>query len=120
MADRLLLITWQAPARGCEERALEVFNGVLGILGRKQQEGKIESFDVALMEPNGELGGYLDVRGSLEQITALREDEEFRRNVVAAEMTVDGLKHRLGVVNEGVAREMALYQEAIAAAPQRA
>lgn len=119
MADRLLMM-WKEPARGSEARAVELFNEALGILGRRQQEGRIDSFDVALLDPNEALGGYISVRGSREQIDALRGDEEFRRNTVAATLCVDGICHVEGSCNEGVAAEMALYEEAISSVPQRA
>jgi hypothetical protein len=119
MADRVLFIGWDRPVRGLEERALESFNEALGMIGRRQQEGRIEGFDVVLFEPNGELGGYVAVRGSAEQITALRADEEFRRNTANAQMCVDGIRHIEGVTNEGVAAQIAMFQEAIATVPQR-
>jgi len=119
MADRLLMITWRDPARGSEARAVEVFNEAIAILGRRQQEGRIENFDVALLEPNAELGGYMAIRGTREQITALREDEEFRRNTVDATLCVDEIRHIEGVCNEGIAAEMALYEQALGAVPQR-
>lgn len=114
MADRLLMMTWNEPARGREGRAVEVFNEAVGILGRKQQEGAIESFDIALLAPNSFLGGCMIVKGTAQQITALREDEEFVRNTIDAQMTVDGIQHIEGVCNEGIAAQMALYEEAIA------
>jgi hypothetical protein len=119
MADRLLFIAWERPVRGLEERSLEAFNEALGLVGRRQQEGRIEGFDVALFEPNSELGGYVAVRGSAEQIAALREDDEFRRNTVNAQMCVDGIRHIEGVTNEGVAAQIAMFQEAMATVPQR-
>jgi hypothetical protein len=120
MADRVLFIGWGSPVRGSEERGLEVFNEALGLLGRMQQDGRIEGFDVSLLEPNADLSGYVVVRGSAEQITALREDEEFRRNSIDASLIVEDLRHIVGYTNEGVAREMAMYQEAVAKVPQRA
>ncbi len=120
MADRMLFIGWGAVVRGSEERSLEVFNEALGLLGRRQQDGSIEGFDVHLLEPNGDLAGYIEVRGSAEQITALRGDGEFRRNMVDAGLIVDDLRHFEGFTNEGVARQMAIYQEAISQVPQRA
>jgi len=97
-----------------------VFNEAMGILGRKQQEGQIESFDVVLLEPNGELDGYITVKGSAEQISSLREDPEFQRNTVDATLSVNGIRHIEGYTNEGVAAQMAMYQEAISKVPQRA
>jgi hypothetical protein len=120
MADRMLFIGWGAPARGSEERAIEVFNETLGILGRRQQEGQIEGFDVCLLEPNLDLGGYITIRGSAEQIAALRAEEEFQRSTVHAQLSVDNIRHIEGYTDEGIARQMALYQEAVAATPQRA
>ena len=119
MADRILYISWDNPVRGSEERAIEAFNDALGLLGRMQQEGRIEGFDVALMEPNTELGGFIIARGTLEQITAMREDEEFLRNTVNAQLSVENIRHVQGYTNEGVARMMGMYQEAIAKVPQR-
>ncbi len=120
MADRVLFIGWQTPVRGSEERAVEVFNEAVGILGRRQQDGKLERFDVVLLEPSGELNGFITVHGTAEQINALRDDAEFRRNTIDATLVVDGIQHIEGFANEGIAREMALYQEAIARVPQRA
>jgi hypothetical protein len=120
VADRVLFIGWGAAVRGMEARGLEVFNEALGLLGRMQQEGRLESFDVALLEPNGDLYGYVQVKGSAEQITALRTDEEFRRSTTDAMMIVDKLRHIEGATNEGVAHEVARYQAAIERVPQRA
>lgn len=118
MADRVLVISWGEPVRGREERALEVFNEAVGMAGRFQQDGRIESFDVVLLDPNSELAGYMQLHGSSEQIAALREDDEFVRNTVDASLIVENLRHNTGYTNEGVARQMGLYQEAIAKVPQ--
>ena len=68
MADRILFITWKAPVRGLEERAVESFNDAIGLYGRMQQEGRIESFDVALLNLTGDLGGYLQLNGTAQQL----------------------------------------------------
>jgi hypothetical protein len=119
MADRMLFIGWGTPVRGAEERGLEVFNEALGILGRMQQDGRIEGFDVCLLDPNGDLDGFICTRGSAEQIAGLRADEEFRRNMIDAGLVVDDFRHFEGYTNEGVAEMMGMYQEAIAKVPQR-
>jgi hypothetical protein len=120
MADRVLFIAWGTTVRGSEERALEVWNQALGMYGRMQQEGRIEAFDVVLLNPNSDLDGYIAVRGSAEQITGVRESEEFQRSMVDASLIVDGLRIVDGYTNEGVAQQIAIYQEAIAKVPQRA
>ena len=113
MADRMLFIGWRAPARGREDRALEVFNEAVGILGRKQQEGAIERFDVSLLAPNDSLAGYMRIEGTAAQIAALRDDAEFQQNTVDAELAVDGIQHIDGWTNEGVAEQMGLFAQAI-------
>jgi hypothetical protein len=118
MADRVLMISWGENVAGREERGLEVFNEALGIIGRMQQDGRIESFDVVLLDPNGELGGYIQLHGSAEQLNAAVADEEFVRNTIDASLIVKNLRHITGYTNEGVAQQVALYQEALAKVPQ--
>jgi hypothetical protein len=120
MADRLLFIGWETPVRGREERGLEVFNEAIGLYGRMQQEGRIEGFDVVLLGPNGDLNGYIAVHGSAAQLAAVREDEEFQRNMIDASLVVDRLRQIEGFTNDEVARQTARYQESIARVPQAA
>jgi hypothetical protein len=118
MADRILFISWGASVPGREEHSLEVFNEAVGLYGRLQQEGKIESFDVVLLNGRSEIEGYMELHGTHEQLDAVEEDEEFRRVLVDAALVVSNLRVGEGVTNEGVAREMAIYQEAIQKVPQ--
>jgi hypothetical protein len=120
MADRMLFIGWGTPVRGREERGLEVFNEAIGLYGRMQGEGRIEKFDVVLLGANAGLNGYMELYGSAEQLAAVRESEDFRRTLVDASLVVDDLRQIDGYANEGVAQEMALYQESIARVPQTA
>jgi hypothetical protein len=118
MADRVLFLGWGAPVRGREERGLEVFNEAMGLYGRMQQEGRIERFDVVLLQPNAGIDGYIELHGSAEQIAALREDKEFQRITVDASMIIERLQIVEGVTNEGIAEQLAMYQEAVAKVPQ--
>jgi hypothetical protein len=120
MADRMLLIAWGAPVRGLESRAIEVFNEALGLLGRMQQDGRIDSFDVSLLSPNGDLDGFIVIRGSADQIASLREDDEFQRNTIDAQLAVENIRHLDGYTNEAIATQMEMYIEAISKVPQRA
>ena len=119
MADRMLFIGWGKTIAGREERALEVFNEAIGFYGRCQQEGRIESFDVILLEPHGGgLYGYLELHGSADQLSALREADDFRRQLADASLIVDELGVVGGFANEGIARQMEIYRGAIAQVPQ--
>jgi hypothetical protein len=120
MADRILMVSWGSTVRGREERALEVFNETVGMYGRMQQDGRIESFDVVLLTPNGDIDGYMEVHGSAQQLSALREDPEFQRSLVDAGLIIDRLSVVEGWTNGGIAAQMAMFQEAVAKVPQSA
>ena len=76
MADAGLFIGWGQVVRGREQRALEVFNESVRYWGGLQGDGKIEDFEVVLLNPHGgDLAGFALLRGSAEQMDALRNDE---------------------------------------------
>jgi hypothetical protein len=120
MADRILFIGWGTPVRGREERSIEVFNEVMGLYGRMQQDGRIESFDVVLLAPSSDLGGYIQLHCSAQQLAAVREDDEFQRSLIAAELCVNDLRIVDGMTDQAIAGQMAMYQEAAARVPQMA
>jgi hypothetical protein len=116
-----LFVGFGEPVRGREERAVEVFNEFVGMLGRKQSAGQIEGMDVTLLDPHGgDLGGFFQVYGSAEQCAALQNDEEFRRAVTDATLIVDKFGVVPAVTGEGVGREMGMYAEAVAKVGQGA
>jgi hypothetical protein len=117
VADAGLFIGWGQVVRGREDRALDVFNETLELYGQMQSDGRIESFEVALLQPHGgELGGFVMLRGSEEQIDAVRRSEEFERAMTKASLIVDDLGVVDALIGEGLARGMAIYQEEIAVA----
>jgi hypothetical protein len=120
MADRVMFISWGENVAGREARGLEVFNEVVGMYGRMQQEGRIESFDVVLLGAHAGLDGYMEVRGSAEQIAALRESDEFLQSMSDASLVVHQLRHVEGYTGAGIARVMSMYETSIAATPQHA
>jgi hypothetical protein len=120
MSDRVLLITWGENIAGREAHALEVFNEAIGMYGRFQQEGRIERFEVALLAPEGDFDGYNAVYGTLEQITEMRESDEFQHNMIAATLVVKHLRMADGYVGEAVAKQAAMYQEEVEKVPQMA
>jgi hypothetical protein len=120
MADRVLFISWGEVVRGREVAALENFNETIGLYGQLQQEGRIESFDVVLLDPAMDIAGYFEVHGSAEQLNELKASEDFRRNLASGSLIVDNLKLVDGYTNAGIAREMEYYQEAVSKVPQSA
>jgi hypothetical protein len=96
MAEMALFTGWGAPVRGREAKSLEVFNEALQFYGRAQENGRIESFEVVLLDPHGgDLYGFILARGSRGQISELRGDEEFQDLNTRANLIVE----RLGIVD---------------------
>jgi hypothetical protein len=116
MADAGLFIGWGEVARGREERALEVFNETIGFYGRLQEDGRIESFEVSLLQPHGgDLAGFVLLRGSEEQMDAIRHDDEFERLMTRANFIVDKLGVVPAALGEGVARQVGIFEAEAAA-----
>jgi hypothetical protein len=117
VADAGLFIGWGEVVRGREDRALEVFNETLELYGQMQSEGRIEDFEVALLSPHGgELQGYVMLRGSEEQIDAVRRAEDFQRVMTKGSLVVEDLGVIDAWIGEGLGRAMAIFQEEIAVA----
>ena len=120
MADRALFMAFDRPVRGSEERAIEACPEAVGLRGRRQNDGRLEEFEVVMLKPNAELGGFMLVKGSAQQLHDLREDEEFQRATVRAQLVVDGIRHVEGFTGAAVARQMEMFREATTAIPQHA
>ena len=117
MADAGLFIGWGDSVRGREDRALEVFNETIEMYGQMQADGRIESFEVVLLEPHGgELGGFVLLRGSEEQIDAVHRSDDFVRAMTKGSLIVDDLGAVNAWIGEGLGRAMAIYQEQLAVA----
>ena len=114
MADAALFIGWGQVVRGREKRAVQVFNESVEYWGGLQGDGKIEDFDVVLLTPHGgDLQGFALLRGSGDQIAALRADEEFARRVTRADLIVESQGVVDAAIGEGIATGMAQYQSEV-------
>ena len=114
MADAGLFLGWGPPVRGREAKGLAVFGEAIEFYGSLQQEGKIESFEAVLLEPHGgDLDGFFLIRGSAEQMSALRVDEAFERLTTRAGFIVEGIGVVGAYLGDGLARAMGVYQEQI-------
>lgn len=114
MADAGLFIGWGAPVRGREERGLDVFQEALALEASLQEEGAIESFEVVLLGPHGGgLAGFVLVRGSREQIAAVRERDDVERLNTRAAMIVEEFGVIDAFLGTGVATQIEIYREAV-------
>ena len=111
MADAALFIGWGQVVRGREKRALQVFNESVEYWGGLQGDDKIEDFEVVLLTPHGgDLQGFALLRGTEDQISALRADEEFQRRITRADLIIDSQGVVDAAIGDGIARGMAQYQ----------
>jgi hypothetical protein len=111
MADAGLFIGWGEVVRGREEKAIQVFNESVQYYGGLQQEGRIESFEVCLLEPHGgDLQGFVLLRGSQDQMDTVHNDDEFQRQLTRANLIVEGLGIVPAALGEEIGRQMGTYQ----------
>jgi hypothetical protein len=114
MADAGLFVGWGEPVRGREGPGLQVFTEALEYDARLQQEGRIESFEVFLLEPHGgDLSGFVVLRGTPEQIDAVQRDPDFERQIARAGMIVQSLGVVRAYLGDSLGRQIALYEEAV-------
>jgi hypothetical protein len=114
MADAGLFIGWGESVTGREAKGLEVFSESLAYYGRLEQEGVIEGFETAILEPHGgDIAGFVLIRGSEEKLAQLRVDDEFVRLSTRASLIVHGLGVVGAALGEGLEAAITTYQQAI-------
>jgi hypothetical protein len=114
MAEAGIFIGWGANVVGREEKGLVVFNEAIQYWGGLQESGKIESFEVVLLNPHGgDLDGFSLLRGSQDQMSALLVDEEFERQTTRATLIVQNVGVVPAILGEGLGRSIGIYQQQI-------
>lgn len=114
MATAGMFVGWSTPVRGREEAGLEVFNEALAFEAQMQEEGAIESYEVVLLSPHGGgLNGFILVRGSEDQIAAVRQRDDFRRINARASLVVDDFGVIDASIGEGIAEQLVNYREQV-------
>ncbi|SRR5260370_5373833 len=112
MADAGLFIGWGPVVRGREQRALEVFNEAMQYYSELQQKKEIESFEVTLLEQHGgDLAGFILIRGETERLARLRNDQEFQRLQIRAQLCIDNIGVVGALIGGGVTRAMGDYTQ---------
>ena len=113
MAEAGLFIGWGAPVRGRETAGLGVFQEAIGYWGSQQEAGAIESFDVVILEPHGgDLAGFFLIRGSADQVAALRASDDYARLITRAGMVVEGVGSVGAFLGDGLGEAVERYQAA--------
>jgi hypothetical protein len=114
MAEAGFWVAWGLPTEGRERQALDLLNETKGYLERIEQERRIERFDIAILKPQTtELGGFILIQGTQEQIDSLRHDTDFQVWVNRVQLVAD----RVGIVDawvdQGITEATNLYEEAL-------
>jgi hypothetical protein len=114
MAEAGLFIGWNAPVRGREEKAVQVFGEAMAYWASLEEDGKVEGSQAAFLRPHGgDLGGFMLIRGTPEQIAAVQQEEEFNRFNTRAGLVVEGFGVVPAFLDEGIPDQMQLYQEMV-------
>jgi hypothetical protein len=114
MAQAGLFIGWGHAVHGRETKAVQVFEEGLEFWRDREASGAIESFEVVFLGPHGgDLNGFLLVRGTHEQLAAVRADDGFRRINARAAAVVDGLGIIDATLGDGIAPAIATFQEVL-------
>src|SRR6478752_6171012 len=115
MAEAGGWIAWGIPARGRETQALDLLKDTTtGYLDGLARDGRIERFDTAILKPQStELGGFILIQGTQQQIDDLRHAVDFQTWATQVQLVAD----RVGIVDawvdEGLSDAIGLYEAAL-------
>jgi hypothetical protein len=114
MADAGFWVAWGLPSRGREKQALDLLNETRRYLERLALDGQIERFDIAILKPQTtELGGFILIQGTHEQIDSLRRDDDFQVWVNRVQLVADRVGMVDAWVDEGLTEATDLYEQAL-------
>ena len=114
MAEAALFIGWGEAVRGRAKASLDFFNESMQFWQRLQDEGRIERFDLVFLRPHGgDLSGFVLMRGTAQQIDSLKRADDVMQSMERARLRVEGFGVVNAFVDEGIARGMAHYVNAV-------
>jgi hypothetical protein len=114
MAEAGFWIAWGLPTQGRERHALELLKETRGYLENLAGDQLIERFDITILKPQTtELGGFILIQGTHEQIDALRHNNDFQVWVNRVQLVADQVGIVDAWVDEGVTEAIDLYDEAL-------
>ena len=115
MAEAGLWVAWGIPTRGRERQALDLLkHTITDYLDELVQAGRIERFDTAILKPQStELGGFILIQGTRDQIDSLRGDHDFARWSTQVQLVADKVGMVDAWVGDGLSEAFDLYEEAL-------
>ena len=114
MADAGFWVAWGLPTQGREGPALDLLTESRIYLEGVAKDRRIERFDIAILKPQTtELGGFVLIQGTQEQIDSLRHDDEFQVWVNRVQLVADRVGMVDAWVGEGITEATELYEQAL-------
>jgi hypothetical protein len=115
VADVAVFMIWDEVVRGREKRALRVYKDTTEYFEGLEKQNAIENFEVGIVGPAGpaRIGGFMVVRGTEDQLRAVRESKEFRRLALRTRLVVDHLRVVRVLLGGQIADFLREYQEEI-------
>jgi len=114
MADAGFWVAWGLPTQGRERQALDLLNETRGYLERLVHDLLIERFDIAILKPQTmELGGFILIQGTQEQIDSLRRDDDFQVWLNRVQLVADRVGMVDAWVDQGLTEATDLYEQAL-------
>ena len=114
MADSALLMRWGRVVPGREQQGLSLFGQALEYYGALQSEGAIDSFEPVILDPTGTaVNGVILIRGSADQLDALRRQERFIDVVMRAQYLCEDFAVTLGYLESELQARMGKWAQII-------
>ena len=114
MAEAGLWVAWGVPTPGRERKALALLIETEQYLSGLQEQKRIERFDRVVLKPqNIELGGFVLIQGSKDQIDGLRRDPDFELWLNRVQLVADQVGFVDAWLGDGIAEAVALYEKAL-------
>ncbi|MEC0270316.1 hypothetical protein [Paenibacillus anseongense] len=87
MAKGSLMVGWGEIIPGREKAAQATLNKAMQYCIRLQHEGKIDRFEVVVLEPHGSsLNGFVLITGDKETVAQLRTEDEFVSVIIGVQL----------------------------------
>ena len=92
MSFNVVFLGWNRVVPGREQAGGQMFQDTLQYLGGLQQAGTIESFEPVLLNPHGgDLNGFILIRGTAENLSAMMGSEEWETAVTRGGLIMEGM-----------------------------
>lgn len=107
MSGNVILMGWNRPTTGREDRATQDFQDFMQYLGGLQQAGTIASFEPVFLDfHGGDMNGFFLLRGESAKLNALQSSEEWLTFMTRAGYSLEGLGVVRGVTGEMIMEQM--------------